>query len=94
MNMKFESVNKELLQKLNEIEACLRKSDGQFINGKNPSSLDRDYLKFVLPFKLRLSPLTHPRAFAWYGLVHIFSEKAQALWPQVETLPVKAKKDT
>lgn len=89
--MTYETLSKDLLQSLNQIEACLSKSSGQFMNGNTPTSLDRDYLQTVSEHKLQLSPLTHPRAFAWFGLVCHFNEKAQALWAEVDGMPVKSK---
>lgn len=61
------------------------------MNGLAPTSLDRDFLKVVKEHKLQLSPLTHPRAFSWFGLVSHFNDKAQALWAEVDALPVKSK---
>ena len=82
----------DLTSTLNRYESTLQKSN--FLNGKQLTSLDRDAAAFLKPHAFKLSPLTHPYTFAYYGMISKFTPKAMALWATVEGAPAagKAKK--
>jgi hypothetical protein len=52
--------------------------------GNQLTSLDKDAAEFLKPHAFKLSPLTHPHTFAYYGMICKFSPKVMALWAQVE----------
>ena len=61
---------------LDKLEAQLEKQ--QFLDGALPGAQDRetyDKLKAAHP-----SPSTHPNTFAWFALVHKFTDAVRATW--------------
>lgn len=60
----------DLTGALNQYEAALQM--GNFLYGNQLTSLDKDAAEFLKPHAFKLSPLTHPYTFAYYGMVSKF----------------------
>ena len=65
------------------------------MNGSQLTSLDKEAYEALKPHAFKLSPLTHPHVFAWYGLVSKFNPAMMAKFPVVKgsAAPAKAKKE-
>lgn len=55
------------------------------------TSLDRDAINFLRPHAFKLSPLTHPNTFAYFGLLSKFSPQVMDKWAQVDAGAAPAK---
>lgn len=64
-----------------------------FLHGDRLSSLDKDYYEKLQPHMLKISPLTHPYTFAWFGFISKFTDQVRVSWPKVEAAAA-SKKDT
>ena len=80
----------DLTSKLNEYESTLKK--GQYMNGAQLTSLDKEAYEALKPNAFKLSPLTHPHVFAWFCLLGKFNAAMQAKWPVVQGSAAPAKK--
>lgn len=78
----YGTMSTDLTSTLNRYESTLQKSN--YLNGNQLTSLDKDAFEFLKPHAAKLSPLTHPYTFAYFGLISKFSPKVMALWAVVE----------
>lgn len=84
-NMTFNTIPTELSEALGFCEKVLAKK--QFLYGDRLSSLDKQYYDKIQPHMAKLSPLTHPYSFAWFGFVSKFTDQVRASWPSAEAAP-------
>jgi len=80
--MTFGTIPAELSTSLGFCEKALAKN--QYLHGDRLTSLDKEYYDKIMPHMLKLSPLTHPYTFGWYGFVTKFTDQARASWPKVD----------
>lgn len=69
--------------------------DNQYLGGQAPTNVDREAYELVKRALVNWSapnPATFPNTFAWYVLVHKFSETARAAWAGATAAPAKAAK--
>ena len=71
-DMVHNTIPGELSEILGFCEQALLKK--QYLYGDRLSSLDQEYYEKIKPHMLKLSPLTHPYTFAWFGFVAKFTD--------------------
>jgi elongation factor 1-beta len=80
--LEYGTKSQDFSQSLNAYESQLKK--GQYMNGAQLTSLDKEAYEALKPNAHQLSPLTHPHVFAWYSLVCKFSPAMMNNFPVVE----------
>jgi translation elongation factor EF-1beta len=73
--------DKELTAKLNYYESVLEKN--KYLNGDQLTSLDKEFLKFVLPHGTLINPVSHPFTFGHYCLMNRMNHRLRDALPVV-----------
>jgi hypothetical protein len=77
--LEYGTKTSDLTASLNAYESTLKK--GQYINGAQLSSLDKEAYESLKPNAASISPLTYPHLFSWYCLVSKFSPAMMNSFP-------------